>query len=310
MPVSQRPPVRFLFPLLFLAGWIGATSAWGQAPDKKKLPLPEEIAVTTTDGVRIAATYLPSGKGKDSAVVILLHMFKGNRRDMASLGAYLQEKEVAVVMPDLRGHGDSTTVTVDGVDRKFEAATMPVAQLAAMSNDLEAIKKFILAKNNAAELNIERLGVVAAEMSVPVAVNWTVQDWSYIDLPNLKQGKDVKALVLLSPQMTFKTLNMSQAVTNPQSPIRDKISLLLITGAEDAASVKDTRRMEQTFSRVRPKADKIENKTLFMDDTLKTKLVGTKLLGEANLGVEDLVWQFIELRLVNPSFPWKERAAP
>lgn len=310
MPHSHRFGILPIFALV-LAGTIGnAAHTFGQAPPTKKIVPPEEISLTTKDGVKIAATYLPSAKGKDAAVVILLHMFKGNRRDMASLGAYLQEREVAVVMPDLRGHGDSTTVTVGGVDRKFEAATMPVTQMKLMSNDLEAIKKFLIEKNNAGELNIERLGIVAAEMSVPVAVNWTVDDWSWPVLPNLKQGQDVKALVLLSPQMSYKTLNMSMAITNPQSPIRDKISLLLIAGAEDDASVKDARRIEQNFARIRPKADKIENKTLFLDDTLKTKLVGTKLLGEANLGVEDLIWQFIELRLVNTSYAWKERSSP
>lgn len=312
MFVSHRLLVlRSLFALI-VAGSVGlAEEASAQAPAQKKVPPPEEVSVTTEDGVKIMATYLASAKGKDAAVCILLHGFKGNRRDMQSLGAYLQQNDVAVVMPDLRGHGDSTTINVMGVDRKLEAATMPVTQLAAMTNDLEAIKKyFLLEKNNAGELNIERLGVVAAEMSVPVAVNWTVQDWSYNDLPGRKQSKDVKALVLLSPQMTFKNLTMAQAITNPQSPVRDnKISLLLVAGAEDAASVKDATRIEQTFSRVRPKVDpdKIADKTLFIDVSLKTKLVGTKLLGEANLGLEDLIWQFVELRLVNPAYPWKDR---
>lgn len=313
MSVLQRFLFRRSFLALAVAGSVGIGSqAFGQAPAPTKIPEPEEISVTTKDGVRIMATYLPSAKGKDAAVCILLHGFKGNRRDMASLGIHLQKNEVAVVMPDLRGHGDSTTVTVDGVDRKFEAATMPVQQLKLMSNDLEAIKKFLVAENNAGELNIERLGVVAAEMSVPIAVNWTVDDWSWPVLPNLKQGQDVKALALLSPQMTFKTLNMSQAITNPASPIRDKISLLLIAGAEDDVSVRDATRIEQTFARIRPKVDKdkIADKTLFIEVSIKTKLVGTKLLGEANLGVEDLINQFVQLRLVDTLYPWKERKSP
>jgi alpha-beta hydrolase superfamily lysophospholipase len=312
MPFSHRLGPYLTVFVLVLAGTFGlASPAFAQAP-AKKVAEPEDISVTTKDGVKIMATYLASSKGKDAAVCILLHGFKGNRRDMDSLGAYLQKNEVAVVMPDLRGHGDSTTVTVGGVDRKFEAATMPVAQLKLMSNDLEAIKKFLMEKNNAAELNIERLGIVAAEMSVPIAVNWTVDDWSWPILPNLKQGQDVKALALLSPQMTFKTLNMSPAITVPSSPVRDKISLLLIAGAEDDTSVRDATRIEQMFARIRPKVDKdkIADKTLFIDVSIKTKLVGTKLLGEANLGVEDLIWQFVELRLVDPSFPWKERQTP
>lgn len=313
MSVLQRFLFRRSFLALVAAGSVGiASQAFAQAPATKKAPEPEDVSLTTKDGVKIMATYLPSPKGKDAAVCILLHGFKGNRRDMASLGAYLNKNEVAVIMPDLRGHGDSTTVTVDGVSRKFEAATMPVAQLKLMSNDLEAVKKFLMEKNNAGELNIERLGIVAAEMSVPIAVNWTVDDWSWPVLPNLKQGQDVKALALLSPQMTFKTLNMSQAITVPASPIRDKISLLLIAGAEDDASVRDATRIEQMFARIRPKVDKdkIADKTLFIEVSIKTKLVGTKLLGEANLGIEDLIDQFVQLRLVDTNYPWKERKAP
>ncbi|MCE9605225.1 MAG: hypothetical protein K8U03_10030 [Planctomycetia bacterium] len=312
MPFSHRAGfVLSVFALISLGFTASAPPAYGQATAADKLPMPEEISVVTKDGVKIAATYLASTKGKDAAVVILLHMFKGNRRDMASLGAYLQKQDVAVVMPDLRGHGDSTTVNVEGVDRKFDASTMKPVEMKLMSNDLEAIKKFLIAQNNEGKLNIERLGIIAAEMSVPVAVNWTVDDWSWPVLPTLKQGQDVKALVLLSPQMAFKTLNMSMAITNPQSPIRDKISLLLITGAEDKPSVADARRIEQTYARIRPKPEKIEDKTLFLEDTLKTKLVGTKLLGEKSLAIEELIAQFIELRLVAPTtYVWKERMAP
>jgi len=310
MPISHR----FLLSLSVLAlvvGSIGgAASVYGQAADdKKKIPPPEDISVTTTDGVKLVATYLPSSAGKDAAAVILLHMFKGNRRDMASLGTSLQAKGFAVIMPDLRGHGDSTIVTVDGVDRKFEAATMPAAQLKNMTLDLEAMKKFLVAQNNKGLLNIERLGIVAAEMSVPVAANWAYQDWQWPSLPNLKQGQDVKALVFLSPQMSFKTINMSLAITNPQSAVRDKISLFLIAGSEDE-SVKEARKIEQNFTRIRPKPEKPEDRTLFLQDQLKTKLVGTKLLGEANLGVEDQIVEFLELRLLGPMYPWKDRSGP
>jgi hypothetical protein len=51
----------------------------------------------------------------------------------------------------------------------------------------------------------------------------------------------------------------------------------------------------------------VEEKTVFLENTLKTKLVGTKLLGEASLGVDQYIAQFIELRLVNQPWPWKDR---
>ncbi len=299
------------FALVCLAGTAVAPAAFGQAADATKVPAPVDVTIDTKDGVRLVATYLASVKGKDAPTIICLHMFKGNRRDMLALGTRLQKEGCAVILPDLRGHGESTTVILNGVEKKFDAATMPPAQFPNMvTQDMEAVKKFLIGENNAGKLNIERLGIVAAEMSVQIAVKWTVMDWAWPVLPTLKQGQDVKAIVMLSPTMSFKTLNMSQEVQSPQSPIREKISLLLICGAEDRASLTDSRRIQQMLARFRPTPEKIEDKTLFIDDTFKTKLVGTKLLGEASLGVDELIAQFVELRLAAPSYPWKDRTTP
>ncbi len=275
------------------------------------MPAPVDVELTTKDGVKLLATYLPSKKGKDAVAVIALHMFKGNRRDMLGLGQFLQKQGHAVIMPDLRGHGESTSVTINGVERKFDAATMPPVQFQNMVQyDMEAVKKFLLGENNAGKLNIERLCVIGAEMSCQIAVKWTAVDWSWPVLPSLKQGQDVKAVILLSPTTAFKTLNMSQEMTSAQSPMREKISILMVCGAEDKQSATDAKRFEQTLARFRPKPEKIEDKTLFLEASLETKLVGTKLLGEASLGVEDLIGQFIELRLVAPTYPWKDRTTP
>ncbi len=86
------------------------------------MPPPAEQLLDTKDGLKNAATYLQSTKGKDAPAVILLHMFKGNRRDMLPLGEMLQKQGCAVIMPDLRGHGESTSVLVNGSEKKFDAA--------------------------------------------------------------------------------------------------------------------------------------------------------------------------------------------
>jgi pimeloyl-ACP methyl ester carboxylesterase len=272
------------------------------------LPPPETQTLTTKDGVQLVFTYLPGTRGKDTVPIILLHMFKGNRHEMQGLGMFLQAKGHACILPDLRGHGDSTTVV--GVDRRLDAATMPVAQFTNMiTQDMESVKKFIVNEHNAAKLNVDKLCVVGAEMSVQIAVNWAASDWAAQDLPTLKQSKDVKALVLLSPTMSFKNLSLAKALAF--EPIRDKVSFLIIAGAEDHTSVADARRIVQGLDKFRPKPTRIEDKTVFLEDTLKTKLVGSKLLGEKSLGVEELIGEFVELRLgANAILPWKERIAP
>jgi hypothetical protein len=273
----------------------------------QKLPEPEIVALKTKDKVNLIATYLASNKGKDAVAVILLHMFKGNRHDVEAFGKFLQTKGHAVIMPDLRGHGDSTTV--DDYPRKLDAATMPATQFPLMvEQDLEAVKSFLVTQNNASKLNIERLCVVAAEMSVPIAVQWTLLDWSWKKLPNLKQGQDVKALVLLSPSVFYKTVNCAQAFTNQESVVKREISIFFVAGAEDVPAAREAARLHDLLAKVRPKPDKVEDKTVFLENTLKTKLVGTKLLGEASLGVDQYIAQFIELRVATQPWPWTNRA--
>jgi pimeloyl-ACP methyl ester carboxylesterase len=309
-PRFGRGPTRFLpVAVISIAALLGSSrfvAAQAPAAGAQKVPEPETVSLRTKDNVNIVATYMPSTKGKDAAVVILLHMFKGNRHDVEGLGKFLQSKGHAVIMPDLRGHGDSTTV--EGFTRKLDAATMPATQFPLMvGQDLEAVKSFLVGQNNAAKLNIERLVVVGAEMSVPIAINWTLVDWAWPVLPALKQGQDVKALVLLSPTISYKTVNAAQAFTNAQSPVRDRIAVFFVAGAEDTTSAREAARLYEQLERIRPEPAKVEEKTIFLENTLKTKLVGTKLLGETSLGVEQYISQFIDLRVANQPWPWKDR---
>jgi pimeloyl-ACP methyl ester carboxylesterase len=319
MSVSLVTHVRRGIVVLALAlSALPCTGARGQtaAPataEKKDVKVPDKVEAVAIDfqrnkatDVPIHLTYLPGTNGRESVPVVLLHMYKGDRHEMESLGLFLQKEGFAVIMPDLRGHGQSTMVT--GSDRKLDAATMPPQQFTSMiTHDMEAVKRYIVARHNDGQLNVDKLCLVGAEMGAVVAVNWAAQDWSWADLQGVKQSKDVRALVLLSPQRQFKNLSMGQALNFP--PIRDVLSFFIIVGAEDVPGVAAARMIAQQLERTRPKPTKLEEKTVFLQDSdLKTKLIGSKLLGEKSLGIESVIAEFLKLRVVNQPFePWKSR---
>ena len=268
-------------------------------------PPSEDVVLDTKDGLKLHATFYPGTEGNQSVPVILLHMWKGSRGDFAGLAKYLQRQGHAVLVPDLRGHGDS--VNVQGLNRPLEAAKLSKDQFLRMVDcDLESLKKFLMRKNNRGELNINKLCLLGAEMGAVVALDWAYMDWSWPVLNTGKQGQDVKALVLLSPQWSFRGLNVKRAMAN--RTMLSELSVMIVVGKGDPRAVKRAKRFEAIFRRnqANATADKIENRTLF-HESLDTSLQGTKLLGEPSLEIEKWIADFIKLRLAKQNFTWKDR---
>jgi pimeloyl-ACP methyl ester carboxylesterase len=307
---------------------LSATTLRGDEPagksakgsDSDKPPEPTVVQVETKDGLQMELTYYASAKAKDAGKqvvpIVMLHGWKGSSADMAHLAFSLQALGHAVVVPDLRGHGKSTRTRNDG--KPIDQALMKPADFNAMvTQDMEAVNKFLVEKNNAADLNIEKLCVVGADMGAVVAMNWAVKDWSVPDLLNGKQGKDVKALVLISPPLNFRGVSTSPALASPI--IKTGLSMLVIVGGEKGAgkALEDAQRINKLLAAQRPKppTDAEEWKKnppdLFFQE-LKTTLQGAKILEDRKLGgqVSGLIADFIDLRLAGKRFPWAMRSDP
>jgi pimeloyl-ACP methyl ester carboxylesterase len=313
-----------LFTMILVLGAPAGRFVQAQPADaKKKPPAPKEEVLRTSDGVDLATTYYGSLKGKDAVPVILLHGYKGSRGDFNELALALQAAGCAVIVPDLRGHGDSTRMERGGSSIKLDASKLRKEDFMMMfspgtsggppSGDLEAIKRFLMHKNNAGELNIEKLCVVGAEMGATIAINWAAADWSWPPLLGGKQGQDVKALVLISPQWSFKGVPITQALNSPA--VRQNLSIMMIAGSEDAASTRDATRIYKIFEKhhtAAPQDDAAaaEQQDLFFDRP-ETPLRGTELLSEKakSLALNPRIAKFIELRLIKKKFPWSDRAA-
>ena len=97
----------------------------------------------TGDGLELTLTYYAGTKGKQTIPVVLLHMWKQSRNDYKDLAPALQALGYAVIVPDLRGHGESTHVKGARRDETLKAAKMPPQQFRLMvTEDMTAVKKF------------------------------------------------------------------------------------------------------------------------------------------------------------------------
>ena len=77
----------------------------------------------TSDGLELTLTYYRGTKGKQTIPVVLLHGWKQSRNDYKDLAPALQAQGYAVIVPDLRGHGESTHLKGVRGDENLKAAT-------------------------------------------------------------------------------------------------------------------------------------------------------------------------------------------
>jgi pimeloyl-ACP methyl ester carboxylesterase len=289
-------------------------------PGKKPPPPPQTISLKRTrDGVQLSATFYPSKLPKDqlsdAVPVILLHSFKGSHVDYSALALALQDAGCAVLVPDLRGHGQSTRrLMPDGQERDLETGLFNRQDFEAMASaeqdgggDVEVCKSFLMTKNNARELNIDKLCLVGAEMGATVAIDWAAKDWSWPVLVGAgKQGQFVKALVLLSPQWSFKGMPIAQAVSNRD--FASQISWMIIVGEQDSKSLGEAKRMNQSLDRYLPQFAKAQGKPSVDFHPTPTSLQSTKLLTAPNV-TADIV-RFIDQQVGKAIHPWMEFKSP
>ncbi|MCC9604803.1 alpha/beta hydrolase [Blastopirellula sp. JC732] len=285
-----------------------------QAPPaaKGKIPPPENVSLMTKDGVALKAIYFPSPNEKKAIPVIMLHGWKGKKEDVAGLAAVLQKQEgYAVIVPDLRTHGASqwTIQLNDRVSKTIDTDDIKRQQMQLfMDEDMEAVKRFLMDQNNEGKLNIDLLTIVAADnFSSILAANWAAKDWSWPILAGLKQGQDVKALVLVSPETTFKGFSASQALNH--SALQTRVSIMLVA-SEESRNYSDAKQIEKQLSRGRLNAS-ADGRDLFLA-TKPGDAKGTALLMNPAYNVLRDIKYLVDNRVAARAdeFPWTDRSSP
>ncbi|MEZ6102599.1 MAG: alpha/beta fold hydrolase [Pirellulaceae bacterium] len=283
----------------------------------KKIPEPLDVSLPTKDGVRISCRFYPGTNGKKTVPIIIVHGWDETGAMYEPLALWLQKNYGhAVLVPDLRGHGESTNLVAPNGDVvELDRSRMNNADLVNMVRfDLEAVKRFLMEQNNKEELNIELLCVIGSEMGAVVGMNWVSLDWSWPPLPTFKQGQDVKAFVLISPPPSYHGMDIHAALDHPQ--VR-KLSAMIVVGENDSAkAVASARRIHSALSPYhltdpKDEEEKIKNQDLFFF-RLDTSLQGSKAVNAPGLHVPERIGYFIKWRLVDREhiFPWTLRESP
>jgi pimeloyl-ACP methyl ester carboxylesterase len=282
----------------------------------------EIVPLVTKDGVQLSVTYYPAAQpigspgAKQVTPVVLLHDFKDTRAVFASLAQRLQapaEREgesisFAAITVDLRGHGESTQqVLPDGSQIRLDAARIHKQGLQAMATfDMEAVRNFLVARNDAGELNLNKLCLIGAGMGASVAANWALQDWTAPPLAIGKQGQDVKGIVLVSPQWSFSGLSFQAPMRF--RPLKEQVAWMIVFGDQDPRAAGDANRIRKQLERFHPKPDDAAKTSSSLELVgVKSKLQGTTLLRQSETAAEEQIVDFLVEQVAKRQQPWISR---
>jgi len=301
----------------FAAGQVAwSQGAVGSSPS-------EAASLLTRDGVTLKITYFPSKarkgspQGKQVTPVILLPDLKGSRAVFAQLAQRLvttgQTPDTgamfAAVTVDLRAHGESLKQTLaNGTQVNLDASKLAKEDLVAMATaDLDAVRNFLVDKNDMGEVNLNKLCLVGSGLGASVAANWASTDWSYPPLAVGKQGQDVKALVLISPRWAFSGLTMQAPMQFPL--LKKNVAWMLVSGDKDPKVQADIGKIRKQLERFHPvtaqKKGAPANSLTVVG--VPTRLQGDLLLNQNNASTEKQIVEFLSDNVAKVEMPWISR---
>ena len=229
--VREKSELRLSLVTIRRLGWLTTfvvmlgTSLPAQEKNKDKEKAGPELrtVLSPADGWPLKLTYYRSAAGKESPVVILLHM-KGESRLIWTapdgFAEKLNNQGYAVIALDMRKHGLSKPGAEDDDPKKAAAdkdkdkakKASPGSELKPldyplMVRDMDGVKKLIFEEHQKGHLNMRKTAIVAPTMSAAIAITFAAADWQkapYDDAAtlNLKtpRGQDVQAMLFLSPE--------------------------------------------------------------------------------------------------------------
>jgi len=171
---------------------------------------PEVVSFDATDGVRLKADYYPPpvAQRQDAPIVILLHGAGSERSVWEPLVGPLHEAGLAVLVPDLRGHGESATTA-----SRLQATQRDPQLFRSMYADVRGAYDWLAQQPH---VDRARFALVGVGSGGNVALRYAAED------------RSVDALVCLSTRLS----EMGHDAAGDTHQITGR-RLLLIGGAEE-----------------------------------------------------------------------------
>lgn len=307
---AQQPPVQ-------------TTPQKKAEPEKKPKDIPPARVVqlqTKPQGnippINLSCTWFAGVNDKNTVPVMLLHDWGSSNKSLMPLAQHLQkELGCAVLVPDLRGHGASTSLVGGG--KKLDAGNMNKQEIPFATEDIEACKRFLKERHNAGELNIEMLTLIACGDTTALAAAWAASDWQWPPYNGVKQGQDSKLLILLSPVRKFEALNLAALLKTPlfSDPSVAGLTTVLFWDPDHAASEREAAALESTLTKgLGPmpggKDEERWSKIRYALKVVNGGGYGQRLLsGEKGDVVKKEITSFIEQKLATRAekYPWTNR---
>jgi len=313
-PSRLSTPIQALAAVSLALPWVIGHAVSAPVRDAAEV---KRFDLETSDGVALATWYYePPEDSEPLATVIVVHDFEGSHKTVEPLALALQEAGCAVAVPDLRGHGASTSQ--DGRDADLDIRQLRKGDLeliaagaggrlreqSAVRGDLETVHAFLVSRGAAGGSAEAPLVVIGCGAGATLAALWTAADWAWPPLASGPQGQHVKALVLVSPAWAAKGLALQPALGT--DALKREVPVMVLAGTGD----RDGIRLFDQLKRQRPrewfdqradaeftKAKEVEkpgDATLFLVQ-LDTTLSGEKLAAEADAAPR--IKTFLELVL-------------
>jgi pimeloyl-ACP methyl ester carboxylesterase len=232
-----------------------SSAAPSVTPPTGELPKPTRLDLHTGDRLELATWYYPVREGaKPLATVILLHDLGGSHESIEPLSLSLQGAGCAVLVPDLRGHGESVHPQMERASGNrspsdllkstdFQAMIATgggrVRDQASLRGDIETVRHWIKERSTGGSVNLQQLYLVGSGLGAVVAAHWANSDAAWPPITSGPQGGDVKGLVLIEPTFVAKGFPILPALS--QEPLKTKLPVMVIASpkARDADKVFD-----------------------------------------------------------------------